>query len=137
MTPKFQRIWHTIDAAISQEERQKMFDEILTIQAQNRGREKMRRLAYFTISVALALAIGLSAGIIAARAQVPDELPYKEDGPERDYYLQTFVRACVQEPHFQKIAANEKEVTQFCECRALYVADIWTTEDDLEFQRSK
>ena len=71
MTPKFQRIWHTIDAAISQDERQKMFDEILTIQAQNRGREKMRRLAYFTISVALALAIGLSAGIIAARAQTP------------------------------------------------------------------
>ena len=137
MTPKFQRIWHTIDAAISQEERQKMFDEILTIQAQNRGREKMRRLAYFTISAALALAIGLAAGIVAARAQVPDELPYKEDGPERDYYLQTFVRACVQEPHFQKIAANEKEVTQFCECRALFVADIWTTEDDLEFQRSK
>ena len=70
-------------------------------------------------------------------AQVADELPYKEDGPERDYYLATFVRACVQEPYFQKIAANEKEVTQFCECRALYVADIWTTEDDLEFQRSK
>ena len=75
-----------------------MFDEILTIQAQNRRREKMRKLAYLTISVALALAIGLSAGIIAARAQVPDELPYKEDGPERDFYLQTFIRGCVQEP---------------------------------------
>src|SRR5262249_54641556 len=70
-------------------------------------------------------------------AQVADEFPYKEDGPERDYYLATFVRACVQEPYFKKIAANEKETQQFCECRALYVADIWTMEDDLEFQRSK
>jgi hypothetical protein len=25
----------------------------------------------------------------AAFAQVADELPYKEDGPERDYFLQT------------------------------------------------
>ena len=35
--------------------------------------------------------------VTAAVAQVADELPYKEDGPERDYYLRTFVRACVQE----------------------------------------
>ena len=114
-----------------------MFDEIFTIQNQMRRREKMRKLAYFTISAALALAIGLAAGIVAARAQVPDELPYKEDGPERDYYLRTFVRACVQYPYWQKLAANEKETTQFCECRALFVADVWTKEDDLEWQRSR
>ena len=82
-------------------------------------------------------ALAVVAVVTPAIAQVADEFPYKEDGPERDYYLATFVRACKQEPYFQKIAANEKEVTQFCECRALYVADIWTTEDDLEFQRSK
>jgi hypothetical protein len=73
----------------------------------------------------------------AVIAQVPDELPYKEDGPERDFFLKGAVRYCLQEPYRQKLAANEKETLQFCECKALFTADIWTREDDLELQRSK
>jgi hypothetical protein len=85
----------------------------------------------------LLLATVLAFAATQAIAQVSDELPYKEDGPERDYFLRTFVRACMQEPYFLKLASNEKEALQFCECRALYTADVWTHEDDLEFQRSK
>ena len=87
-------------------------------------------------SLALAmLAVAMLGSSVVA--QVADELPYKEDGPERDYFLQTSIRWCVQEPWFKKQAANEKETTQFCECRAQAIADIWTREDDLEFYRAK
>jgi hypothetical protein len=85
----------------------------------------------------LAIAALSIAMLTQAIAQVPDELPYKEDGPERDYFLRTFVRTCVQEPYWQKLAANEKETLQFCECKAIFTADIWTREDDLEFYRTK
>jgi hypothetical protein len=74
---------------------------------------------------------------MSAVAQVPDELPYKEDGPKRDYFLRTAVRNCVQEPWWKKLAANEEETTQFCNCKALFTADIWTREDDLEFYRAR
>jgi hypothetical protein len=36
MTPRFSRIWNRIDAAISQEESNKMFNKILAIQAEKR-----------------------------------------------------------------------------------------------------
>ena len=87
--------------------------------------------------ISVAVLFTASATLTPIVAQVADELPYKEDGPERDYYLQTFVRACVQEPWWKKLAANEKETAQFCECKALFVADLWTREDDLEFYRAK
>jgi hypothetical protein len=77
------------------------------------------------------------ATLTPAVAQIPDDLPYKEDGPERDYFLRTFVRTCVQEPYWKNLAANEKETAQFCDCKALFTADIWTREDDLEFHRAK
>jgi hypothetical protein len=73
----------------------------------------------------------------SAVAQVADELPYKEDGPERDFFLKGAVRFCMQTEYWQKLGANEKETGQFCDCRALALADIWTREDDLEVQRSK
>ena len=84
-----------------------------------------------------AVSIAMTTAAMPVVAQVPDELPSKEDGPERDYFLRTFVRGCVQEPWWQKQAANEKETVQFCECKAMFTADIWTREDDLEFYRSK
>jgi hypothetical protein len=85
----------------------------------------------------LAIAALSIATLTPVVAQILDELPYKEDGPERDYFLRTFVRTCVQEPYWQKLAANEKETAQFCDCKALFTADIWTREDDLEFYRTK
>src|SRR5262249_10892199 len=85
----------------------------------------------------LAIAAFSIALLTQAVAQVPDELPYKEDGPERDFFLKSAVRVCVQDSHWQKIAANEKETLQFCECKAMFTADIWTREDDLEFYRAK
>lgn len=85
----------------------------------------------------LLLATVLAFAATQAVAQVADELPYKEDGPERDFFLQGSVRFCTQEPYWQKLGANEKETAQFCDCRALALAEIWTREDDLEFQRSK
>ena len=85
----------------------------------------------------LAIAALSIAMLTQAVAQVSDELPYKEDGPERDFFLAGSVRFCVQNEHWQKLGANEKETRQFCDCRALALADIWTREDDLEFQRSK
>ena len=84
----------------------------------------------------LAGAIAL-ATLVPAAAQVPDELPYKEDGPERDFFLKGAVRFCIQDTYWQKLGANEKETAQFCDCRALTLADIWTREDDLELQRSR
>jgi hypothetical protein len=75
--------------------------------------------------------------VTSASAQVPDVFPYKEDGPERDYFLRTFVRTCTQVPYWKNLAANEKEATQFCECKALFTSDIWTREDDLEWERAK
>jgi hypothetical protein len=85
----------------------------------------------------LAIAALSIAMLTQAVAQVPDALPYKEDGPERDYFLRTAIRNCVQDPWWLKLAANEKETLQFCECKAMFTADIWTREDDLEFYRSK
>ena len=82
-------------------------------------------------------ALAIAAVVTPAIAQIADELPYKEDGPERNFFLQGAVRFCGQTVYWQKLAANEKELVQFCECRALALADIWTREDDLEFQRSK
>jgi hypothetical protein len=43
----------------------------------------------------------------------------------------------MQTEYWQKLSANEKELRQFCDCRALATADIWTREDDLELQRSR
>jgi hypothetical protein len=85
----------------------------------------------------LAIAALLIAALTPTVAQVPDELPYKEDGPRREYFLRTSLRNCMQEPWWKKMAANEKETTQFCECKVLFTADIWTREDDLEFYRAK
>ena len=47
------------------------------------------------------------------------------------------VRFCLQNTYWQKLGANEKETGQFCDCRALALADIWTREDDLEVSRAK
>jgi hypothetical protein len=85
----------------------------------------------------LAIAALSIAMLTQAVAQVPDELPYKEDGPERDFFLKGAVRFCIQDTYWQKLGANEKETAQFCDCRALALADIWTREDDLELQRSR
>jgi hypothetical protein len=75
-------------------------------------------------------------GVVPA-VSAPDETPYKEDGPKRDWFLQSFIRVCEQEPRWLKISANQKETIEFCTCKALFTADIWTIEDDLEYERSK
>ena len=83
-----------------------------------------------------ALSIATMASAIA-QENSSDDFPYKEDGPERDFFLQTFIRSCTQNEHWLKVGASEKETTNFCNCKALYTADIWTREDDLEWHRSK
>jgi hypothetical protein len=84
------------------------------------------------------LLIGTAALLMVTSAlAAPDDTPYKDDGPKRDNYLQNFIRTCTTSTYWKNLAANEKETLQFCECKALFTADTWTTEDALEWERAR
>jgi hypothetical protein len=88
-----------------------------------------------TFIKSLAIA-ALSIATLMPAAAIEDETPYKEDGPRRTFFVQSWIRSCEQQPVWIKMAANQKETTAFCTCKALFLADIWTTEDELEWVRA-
>ena len=68
--------------------------------------------------------------LLATGAAHTQELkyPYKEDSPEREWYLQQSIVHCTQNKSFNTLG-NEKEVLAFCTCKWSFVADIFTEED--------
>ena len=77
----------------------------------------MRRFAF-----ALALAV------VVSPAVAKDKFPYKEDGPKRNWYLQTTIRVCTRDPYWSRLGSDQ-EVLDFCNCKALYLADVTTDQD--------
>ena len=85
----------------------------------------MRRFAF-----ALALAV------VVSPAVAKDKFPYKEDGPKRNWYLQTTIRVCTRDPYWSRLGSDQ-EVLDFCNCKALYLADALTDEDVSEQYRAQ
>jgi len=75
------------------------------------------------------------AAIGGAAAQDDDEYPYRADGPKRDLFIQQSISGCVVAPIWKNMG-SEKEVKAFCECKALFMADNWSQEDEDEWIRS-
>jgi|SRR6516165_3457319 hypothetical protein len=82
----------------------------------------------------LIIVAALMAACTAAVAK--DKFPYKDDGSRRDWYLQTSIRACTQDQYWMKLG-SEQEVLDFCNCKALYLADALTDEDVSEQYRAQ
>src|SRR5262249_39087626 len=79
----------------------------------------------------------VAALMVACTAAVAkDRFPYKEDGPKRDWFLQTSVRYCTQDQYWIKLAGSEQETLDFCNCKALYLADTMTDQDQLDQWRA-
>jgi hypothetical protein len=56
------------------------------------------------------------------------EYPYREDGPERDWFLQSSIASCIKSNGIQAYG-SQKEVLAFCECKWLFLADIYAADD--------
>ena len=80
----------------------------------------MRKLL-FAIAVTLV-------GVGSAVAEDDDTYPYRDDGPARDFYLQTGIKSCVEAPGWRRLG-SAKEVKAFCECKMMHQAENMTYED--------
>jgi hypothetical protein len=56
------------------------------------------------------------------------EYPYREDGPKREWYIQSGFPVCIEFDSYKKLG-DKKEVSAFCICKGEHLADSTTAED--------
>jgi hypothetical protein len=72
------------------------------------------------------------AAIGGAAAENDEIYPYRADGPERDLYLQSNIKTCMEWPAYQRMGSKQ-EVKAFCNCKMLKLADSMTWDDTVAF----
>jgi len=83
----------------------------------------------------LLLTAAVVVAAVSGAAAEDDVYPYRESGPERDLFIQSSIKTCVNH-NMWKNMGSESEVKAFCECKALNLAENWTQEDELNWWRA-
>src|SRR6516225_8660040 len=70
----------------------------------------------------LLLTAAVVVAAVSGAAAEDDVYPYRESGPERDLFIQSSIKTCVNH-NMWKNMGSESEVKAFCECKALNLAE--------------